>query len=160
MYVGQGSFAVVKMKTFRAIEVAVKELQPLTMLMDVKQEVCTLSKLCHPCLPYLFGICTAKQPYKIVMQFHCISNSTRTLTLFSAITRKKIKDSRAWLGMCIQLTESLCYLHTEIEILHNDIKPSNVLLTDSMTGSQPDQNFIQIVLIDFGKATPLQNDHK
>ena len=56
--------------------------------------------------------------------------------------------------------EALCSLHTEIEILHNDIKPNNVLLTDSMTGSQPDQKFIQILLIDFGKATPLQNDHK
>ena len=69
VYVGQGSFAVVKMKTFRGIIFDVKELQPLTMLKDVKQEVCTLSKLCHPCLPYLFGICTAKQPYKVVMQF-------------------------------------------------------------------------------------------
>ena len=50
VYVGQGSFAVVKMKVFRGITVAVKEIQPLTILSDVKKEATVLSKLCHPFL--------------------------------------------------------------------------------------------------------------
>lgn len=54
--VGQGSFGVVKMKVFRGIKVAVKELRPRTVLSDVRNEACTLAKLCHPFLPYLFGI--------------------------------------------------------------------------------------------------------
>ena len=34
VYVGQGSIGVVKLKLFRGIKVAAKELQPLTMLKD------------------------------------------------------------------------------------------------------------------------------
>jgi len=133
MYVGQGSFAVVKMKVFWGIKVAIKELQPLTLFSDVKKEAAILSKLCHPFLPYLFGVCTTKQPYKIVIQFHGIDNSTKTLTISKAIVEKKIQDSHVWLGICLQLMEALCYIHAEVQILHNDIKPNNVLLTNSMT---------------------------
>ena len=61
VYVGQGSFGVVKLKLFRGIKVAVKELQPLTMLKDVKREAYNLAKLCHPFLPYMFGVCTKKK---------------------------------------------------------------------------------------------------
>ena len=161
VYVGQGSFAVVKMKVFRGITVAVKDLQPLTILSDIKKEATVLSKLCHPFLPYLFGICTAKQPYKIVIQFHGIDNSTKTLTISKAIIEKKIKHSHVWLGVCLQLMEALCYIHAEVQILHNDIKQNNVLLTDSMTASQlQTHEAYHIVLIDFGKATALQNDHR
>ena len=160
VYVGQGSFGVVKLKLFRGIKVAVKELQPLTMLKDVKREACNLAKLCHPFLPYIFGVCTKKQPYKIVMQFHGIHSGPRVVTLSIAIVGKKIKSSHAWLGICVQMMEALCYLHEEIHILHNDIKANNILLTDCTIESQLQEKYIQIVLIDFGKATPIQNDCK
>ena len=140
---------------------AVKELQRLTMLKDVKHEACNLAKLCHPFLPYIFGICTKKQPYKIVMQFHGIQSSPRVLTLSTAIVGKKITSSHAWLGICMQMMEeALCYLHEEIHILHNDIKPNNILLTDCTTESQLQEKYAQFVLIDFGKATSIQNDSK
>ena len=45
-------------------------------------------------------------------------------------------------------------------MLHNDIKANNILLTDCTTESQMREKYIQIVLIDFGKATPIQNDCK
>lgn len=44
---GQGSFAVVKLKLFRGIQVAVKELQPRTLLADVKKEAYILAQLSH-----------------------------------------------------------------------------------------------------------------
>ena len=109
---GQGSFGIVKMKLFRGIKVAVKELQPRTVLSDVRNEAHTIAKLSHP---YLFGVC---QPYKIVMQFHGIRESS---ILYGAIVRKKFADSYAWLGISIQLFEALSYLHNEVQILHNDI---------------------------------------
>ena len=57
--------------------------------------------------------------------------------------------------------EALCYIHAEVQILHNDIKQNNVLLTDSMKASQlQTHEAYHIVLIDFGKATALQNDHR
>ena len=160
VYVGQGSFGVVKLKLFRGIKVAVKELQPLTMLKDVEHEACNVGKLCHPFLPYLFGICTQKQPYKIVIQLHGTHSSHRVLTLTTAIAGKKITSSHAWLGICMQMMEALSYLHEEVHMLHNDIKANNILLTDCTTESQMREKYIQIVLIDFGNATPIQNDCK
>ena len=88
MYLGQESFGVVKMKLFRGIKVAVKELQPRTVLSDLRKEAHTLATLCHPFLPYLFGVCTTSEPYAIL-----------PLTLSGAILRKKINDEYAWLGI-------------------------------------------------------------
>ena len=42
-------------------------------------------QLSHPYVPYLFGVATQQQPYKIVMQFEGIANDTTTLTLNDAI---------------------------------------------------------------------------
>ena len=95
IFLGQGSFAVVKLKLFRGIQVAVKELQPRTLLADVKKEAYTLAQLSHPFLPYLFGVCTATEPYGIVMQYHGIGDSMMSLTLHKAIITKKISDSYA-----------------------------------------------------------------
>ena len=122
IFLGQGSFAVVKLKLFRGIQV-VKELQPRTLLADVKKEAYTLAQLSHPFLPYLFGVCTATEPYGIVMQYSMMS-----LTLHKT---KKISDSYAWLGISIQLMQALSYLHDHVKILHNDIMSSNIILTDS-----------------------------
>ena len=88
-----------KLKLFRRIKVAVKELQPQTVLSDVRNEAQTLAKLCHPFLPYLFGVCTVLQPYQIIMQFHGLRETTISLTLSTAITRKRICDEYAWLGI-------------------------------------------------------------
>ena len=157
-YLGQGSFAVVKLKLFRGVHVAVKELQPHTLLADVRKEAHTLAQLCHPFLPYLFGVCTATQPYKIIMQFHGIGNSMTSLTLHRAIMTRKITDSYAWFGLSIQFMQALSYLHDNVKILHNDIMSSNILLTDSTTENP--KLYIQIILIDFGKATQISNDQK
>ena len=45
LYVGRGSFGVVKLQLFRGIKVAVKELLPRTNLLDVRHEAQILSKL-------------------------------------------------------------------------------------------------------------------
>lgn len=160
IFVGQGSFGVVKMKIFRGIKVAVKELQPKTLLSDMKNEAYILAKLCHPFLPYLFGVCTVGQPYRIIMQFHGIKESTTSLTLSSAIVKNRITDGYAWLGIGIQIMQALSYLHNEVQILHNDITSSNICLTDSVTEKPSFSDYIQIVLIDFGKATSVNNSRK
>lgn len=87
LFIGRGSFAVVKLQSFRGIKVAVKELLPRTLLTDVLHESSILVKLSHPYVPYLFGICTRKQAYKIIMQFEGISNSCKPLTLQEALTK-------------------------------------------------------------------------
>ena len=68
VFVGCGSFGVVRLQFFRGIKVAVKELLPRTLSSDVLNEAMILPCYCHPYLPHLFGIATLQQqPYRIVM---------------------------------------------------------------------------------------------
>ena len=69
-YPGRSSFGIVTLKKYRGINVAVKQLHIRSSLRDVEHEAKMMACLCHPFLPYLFGVCTASQPYKIVTQFH------------------------------------------------------------------------------------------
>ena len=71
-YLGQGSFGVVKHQHYRDFNVAVKEFRINTLTKDVHNEACILSKLSHPNVPYLFGVCTKAEPLKLVMQLHGI----------------------------------------------------------------------------------------
>ncbi len=69
-WAGRGSFGVVKIHFYRGMKVV--SILPKTVLEDVKNEAEILTKLCHPYLPYLFGVCTKEKPYRLVMQFHGI----------------------------------------------------------------------------------------
>lgn len=67
-YIGRGSFAVVKLQTYRGFNVAVKKFLPSTVQADVQREAKVLARFCHPYLPMLFGVVTSTAPYRIVMQ--------------------------------------------------------------------------------------------
>jgi len=61
-----------------------------------------------------------------------------------------------WMLVCAQISEAVRYLHFDVDILHNDIKPDNILLKRQKV------EHYSAVLIDFGKATkfstiPYQN---
>ena len=157
---GQGSFGVVKLKTFRGINVAVKECFSRTVLSDVHHEANMLMQVCHPFLPYLFGICTDKQPYCLVMQFHglIVDGNEFSCNINEALRRNVITDESKWLEICGQIMEALRYLHEEAQLLHNDITTSNILLTDSKTDDMTTS--VHIVLIDFGKATTILGGRK
>ena len=129
--------------------VAVKEFLPRTISNDVLHEASIMSCLCHPNLPMLFGVCLQSQPYRrIVMQCHLLDNA-KTVTIGQELRDKNFNDTVVWIMLCSQLLEAVSYLHTEVCILHNDIKIDNVLITNSITLPTG----YQIVLIDFGKAT-------
>ena len=158
-YIGRGSFAVVRLQLYRGFHVAVKEFLPRSVHADVIHEATVLTKLCHPYLPFLFGVCTSSLPLKIIMQFHGIGSKPLTLAQELVSSRHMIHDSTAWLLLCSQLMEAMLYLHTQIEIIHNDIKCNNILLADSpsIASSSSSHNGLllqyHVVLIDFGKAT-------
>lgn len=158
-YIGRGSFAVVKLQSFRGLKVAVKELLPRTLLTDVFREASILIKLSHPYVPYLFGVCTREKPYRIVMQFEGVVECDRPLTLQEAVLKKRITSGVIWLKLCAQLMEGLRYLHEEVEILHNDIKPNNILISETGT-VQSSTCTLSVVLIDFGKASLLDQGKK
>lgn len=62
VYLGRGSFGIVRLQSYRGIDVAVKELLPRAMVADLMHEAQILASLCHPNLPYLFGVCTKSRP--------------------------------------------------------------------------------------------------
>ena len=130
---------------------AVKEYRVRTDKTDVYNEAMVLSHLCHPYLPYLFGVCTESSPYRLVMQFHGIGHQTVTLNK-EMFEKKLIVGPTAWLIACSQLIEAVSYIHDDVQILHNDIKPDNILLAADPSAS--DCKY-QIVLSDFSKATPI-----
>ena len=54
-----------KLQTYRGIHVAVKRLLPRAMKQDVEHEGRILSRLCHPYLPYFFGVITLLHCYAV-----------------------------------------------------------------------------------------------
>lgn len=163
VYVGRGSFSVVRLQTYRDIKVAVKEFLRHYLHTDAQNEARILSIICHTHLPYVFGICTTARPYRLVTQFHGIAHETVTLCKELKL-RKKVNDGITWLILCSQL-EAVKYLQCKVNILHNDIKGDNILLSrsdlDQFTDSDPTKasasesvvGGYHAVLTDFGKAT-------
>ena len=158
-FIGRGSFGAVKLQVYRGVHVAVKEFFGRTLKEDVKKEAAVLASLCHPYLPYLFGICTTSKPLRIVMQFHGIVNGTdckelnpQSITLAHEL--QLLPDD--WLIICAQLLDAVDYLHATVNILHNDTKENNLVLGKSAIPASgkyvPSGNY-QVLLVDFGKAT-------
>ena len=173
MFIGRGSFGVVRLQFYRRMKVAVKEMLPHTSISDVVKEAAILAQLCHPNLPLLFGVVTSKLPYRIVMQYHGLTNSETSITLSRYLTAQDISRTTEVVVVCLctQLAEALRYLHEEVKLLHNDLKCSNVLVCDSLTTSMAKESptddpqsseatELQVVVIDFGKATTFTSARK
>lgn len=125
-YLGTGSFSTVRLKIYRGMHVAVKQFRSGSFKDDVINEAKMIMRLCHPNLPYLFGVCTKSRPHCLVMQFHGIANETVTI-LREMYDRKQLTDSNEWLVLCLQLVNAIEYLHHRVRLRHNDIKGDNVL---------------------------------
>ena len=97
VYIGRGSFGVIRLQVFRGIYVAVKELLPHSLLVDVKSEASLLFLLCHPYLPFFFGIHTTSTPYKIIMQFHSLVNDYSSVTLYGALSKTLVHQAGSFL---------------------------------------------------------------
>ena len=129
------------------------------MVADVHKEAQILAQLCHPNLPYLFGVVTSKPPYNIVMQYHGLSEQIMSVTLSDVLCdSSKLYDQNTFLLLCAQIAEAVRYLHDEVKILHNDLKCNNVVICDNISevarsSTSAYSSRVQIVLIDFGKAT-------
>lgn len=162
IFVGRGSFGIVKFQQYRGIHVAVKEFLPRTRVESVESEAHILLKLSHPYVPLLLGICTSSNPFIMVMQYHGIEGKCITLHK-EMIVRNVIPSGsyQSWLILCSELVEAVRYLHDDAEIVHNDLKSDNVILSESFT-QQAIHSLLdfQIVVVDFGKATEKANGHR
>ncbi len=162
LFVGRGSFGVVKCQIYRGICVAVKEFLPHTVEESVVKEAQILSKLCHPYLPLFSGVCTAKNPYILILQYYGIG--FKSITIHRELNEHKFLRGKhqTWVILCAQIIEALVYLHREVNIIHNDIKGDNILLTEieQLTTKSPLTSEFQVIMVDFGKATDKKNGKK
>ena len=80
----------------------------------------------------MFGVCTESSPYRLIMQFH--GGGLQTVTLSKEMFEKKLIISpTAWLIVCSQLIEAISYLHDDAQLLHNNIKSDNILLSADLS---------------------------
>ena len=76
----------------------------------------------------------ASQPYKIVTQFHWFKNPPFSITIRRELDQHYIGLNDAdWISMCVQILEAMNYLHNNVEIIHNDITRTNILLGQPST---------------------------
>ena len=86
IFIGHGSFGVIKFQQYKGIQVAVKEFLPHTRAESVRYKASILPKLSHAYVPLLLGICTSKYPIIIIMQYHGIDG--RCVTLYKELTQR------------------------------------------------------------------------
>ena len=150
-YIGRGSFAVAQLQIYQGLKVAVKRLLPFT---TCDKEAQVLSQLCHPYLPYLFGVVISELPYRIIMQYHGFADKTMSVTLSDVLIDSTGLSHNMASMICAQLTEAVHYLQNNVNILRNDLKCNNVLICNGLaTVEDMSDAYVQIVLIDFRKAT-------
>ena len=99
----------------------------------------------HENLPFLLGICTLKEPYSLVLQFH--GSGQESLTLYKAI-KEKFFDKVGTVKIFVDICKAVNYIHGK-GYLHNDLKSNNVVLKRKKEGFHP-------MIIDFGKSKPIE----
>lgn len=91
----------------------------------------------------------------MVMQYNSVNGES--ITLHKELILNRIippGSNRTWLVLCSELVEALRYLHDDANIIHNDLKADNIVLSNSFScGLVRAAVDIQIVVIDLGKAT-------
>jgi len=149
---GEGRFGKCYVRIFNHYKVCIKVFKD-TSKTSLIAEANILSKLCHPHLPYLFGVCIGDQPC-LVTSYHDLNDES--VTLHKMLASKIETDSAMvylksikWVEIIRQITCGLNYLHTKNRIIHNDIKTDNICLTLTITTE------IKAVIVDFGKACAL-----
>ena len=103
-----------------------------------------MARYSHPSLPHIFGVNLTQNPYFLVSYFYDINIQTCTLynTKLYCPTIPFTKYSAG--KIMFELCQALQHLHMK-QLLHQNIKSDNILLTTMHTGFHP-------MLIDFGKS--------
>ncbi|KAL4569362.1 hypothetical protein LXL04_024998 [Taraxacum kok-saghyz] len=146
---GNGGFGAVyygKLQDGR--EVAVKRLYEhnYKRVQQFMNEVQILTKLRHPNLVVLYG-CTSRQSHELLLVYEYISNGTISDHLHGDLSNSRLLTWPLRMNVAIETAKALVYLHAS-EIIHRDVKTSNILL---------DQNFSAKVA-DFGLSRLIPND--
>lgn len=108
-----------------------------TFIKNLSTEISCLNKLNHPGIPSIVDIIEDNQQLLVVMEY------IEGIPLSKVVEESGAQDEEVVLQWAIQLCDTLGYLHKQTPaIIHNDIKPGNIMLTPSG----------KLMLIDFGTA--------
>lgn len=95
----------------------------------------------HPNLPFLFGVCTEKEPFSLVLQFY--GKRGKSLTLHKVVKARTLKK-QSTTKVFQEIINTLEYIHNK-GYVHNDLNANNVILDWRDDEFRP-------ILIDFGKS--------
>ncbi|XP_068749122.1 calcium-dependent protein kinase 1-like [Montipora capricornis] len=95
----------------------------------------------HPNLSFLFGVCTEKEPFSLVLQFY--GKGGKSLTLHMVVKARMLKK-KSTTKVFQEIINTLEYIHDK-GYVHNDLKANNVILDWRGDEFRP-------ILIDFGKS--------
>lgn len=124
---GEGSFSKVFLAKWRGTFVVAKVINPEICAKEkelVLREIEIMTKLHHPNIVQFLGY--IDKPFIIIMEY--IPNKD----LLTFINEKKLKSSEKKTIMK-DILQGLAYIHNRkpVELIHRDLKPTNILLTNS-----------------------------
>ncbi|KAJ9560516.1 hypothetical protein OSB04_005676 [Centaurea solstitialis] len=143
--IGQGGYGTVYVGTLEnKTQVAIKKSKMIDQR-QIKQfvnEVIILSQINHPNIVKLLGCCLETHVPLLVYEY--ITNSTLCHHIHSHVgltfgMRLKIAGETA---------EALDYMHSTTQIIHRDVKPSNILLDDELNAKVSDFGISRFVPLD------------
>ncbi|KAM0011033.1 putative protein kinase RLK-Pelle-WAK family [Helianthus debilis subsp. tardiflorus] len=131
--IGQGGYGTVyKGKLEDDTMVAIKKSKSIdeSQIEQFINEVIMLSEVSHPNIVKILGCCLETQTPLLVYEF--VTNKT----VFHHIHEKNYTSSMTFerrLNIATQTAKALAHMHSTTQIIHRDIKSSNILLTDDYT---------------------------
>lgn len=141
--IGSGGFAEVFIGEWEGNTIAIKQVNVKNLntelLKDFRNEVSLLAKCRHPCVVHLFGACLLEGCYQLISEF-----------LHSGSLYQKLSDPEEAMQMApfrlqiaLDIARGLNYLHFN-NIIHGDLKSTNVLLTNEWRAKITDFGLTQI----------------
>ncbi|XP_064102514.1 tyrosine-protein kinase TXK-like isoform X4 [Macrobrachium nipponense] len=122
---GSGQFGVVRHGKLRNLDVAVKMMKEGTMSEnDFIEEAQVMTKLRHPNLVQLYGVCSMYRPIYIVTEY--LKNGS-LLNYLRSKDKVLINNNEILLDMCLQVCEGMAYLERQ-KFIHRDLAARNCLV--------------------------------
>ncbi|GLT37913.1 hypothetical protein SLA2020_121960 [Shorea laevis] len=151
---GEGGFGpVYKGKLLNGHEVAVKRLSRRSGQgwNELKNEAMLIAKLQHKNLVKLLGCCIEGDEKILIYEY--LSNKSLDFFLFDS-TKHGVLDWRTRISIIEGIAQGLLYLHfSRLQIIHRDLKASNILLDESMNPKISDFGMARIFAGNGSQAT-------
>ncbi|CAD6269256.1 unnamed protein product [Miscanthus lutarioriparius] len=129
-------------------DLVVKRLNTEAGLEELKNEVKMLGRLDHPNIIRMLGSCIKNN--EMVVCYEYMSGGSLDAVLSAEDERSGIPDWTSRLCIIQGICEGLLYLHEHCRIVHRDIEPSNIVLSDGFIPKISD--FSLATLLDQGQS--------